>query len=119
MTRRGKKSCSGSGGGFREYLDDARVGARAYDAVDLGDERLQLLAIALRETSRDDQLLVGLLELRLLHDGVGGLGFGRIDERARIHDDGVGLRGIRAELPAGLAELRDHDFGVDEVFRAA
>ena len=38
-----------------------RVRARADDAVDFGDERLQLLAVALREAAGDDELLAAAL----------------------------------------------------------
>ena len=41
-----------------EQLDDSGVGAGSDHAVDLGDQLLQLRAVALREAARDDQLLV-------------------------------------------------------------
>ena len=52
-------------------------------------------------------------------DGVDGLLFRHVDERAGVDDEHVGEFGIRRERHAGLREVAHHDFGVDEVLRAA
>ena len=102
-----------------EQLGDRGVGAGADHAVDLGDQRLQLIAEALRETARDDQLLSRALALGVFEDRLGRLGFGRVDESAGVDDDRVCLVGLRDERPARRAELRDHHLGIDQVLRAA
>ena len=84
-----------------------------------GIERLQLLAVALRQTAGDDQLLAAALRGGVLENRLGGFGFGRIDERARVDDDGVGATRVGLDPPAGGAEFGDHHLGVDQVLRAA
>ena len=49
-----------------------------------GTSALQLLAVALRETAGDDQLLAAPLARRVLEDRLGRFGLRRIDERARV-----------------------------------
>ncbi len=102
-----------------EQLYDARIRARSYDAVDLGNERLQLLAVPLREASRNDELLPFLFALRMLEDNFGRLCFGRVDERTGVDDDGFGFGRVAHELVACGAEFRDHYLGVDKIFCAA
>ena len=97
----------------------AAVGTGPDDAVDLGDQRAQLLAVALREAAGDDQLLAGALGRGVLEDRRRRFRLGRIDERARIDDDRVCLGRVGHEVPPGRAELGDHDLGVDEILRAA
>ena len=65
------------------------VGAGADDAVDLGNQALQLLAVALRETTGDDQMLTAPLARGVFENHLGRFGLRRIDERARIDDDRV------------------------------
>ncbi len=107
--------------GARLFEDpvDSRVGACSDDAVDLRDQRAQLLAVALGKATGDDQTLTGSLGGGLLENRIGRFGLGRIDERARVHDHGVGLARLGDEFPAFTPELRDHDLGVDQVLRAA
>ncbi len=102
-----------------EQLDDRGVRAGADDAVDLGNQRLQLFAEALRETAGDDELLTRALALGMREDRLGRLRLRRIDERTGVDDDRVRLIGLRDQRPAGCAELGDHHFGVDQVLRAA
>src|SRR5271154_1355131 len=54
-----------------EKFNNTGVCAGADDAVDLGDERLQLFAETLRETTRDDELLIRPLARRMLKNHVG------------------------------------------------
>ena len=53
-----------------EHLGDARVGAGADDPVDLRDQTLQLRAVPLRETPRNDQLLTRPFLGRVLEDNL-------------------------------------------------
>ncbi len=102
-----------------EKLDDAGVGAGADDAVDLGNQALQLLAVALRQASGDDELLAAALARGVFENYLGRLGLGRIDERARINDDGIGTGGLGLQSPARLAQLGHHDFSIHKILSAA
>ena len=101
-----------------EQLDDRRVRAGADHAVDLRDQRLQLVAEPLRQAPRDDELLPGALALGVLEDRLGRLGLGRVDERARVDHHRVRAVGLGDERPPRRPELRDHHLAVDEVLRA-
>ncbi len=83
-----------------ENLGDSSVCAGPDDAVDFRNELLQLGTEALREAAGNDQLLPGPFCGGMLEDDFRRLGLGRIDERARVHHDGVRLTGVRNELPA-------------------
>ena len=54
-----------------------------------------------------------------LQDGVDRLLLGRIDERAGIHHDDVGIFGAGGDLRAVVRQQAHHDFGVDQVFGAS
>ena len=56
---------------------------------------------------------------RLVAQGVDRLLLGHVDERAGVDDEHVGQLGFRGEGHAGFGEVTHHDFGVDEVLRAA
>src|SRR5262249_43564111 len=73
--------------------DDLRDLARTEDHVDLRNFLLQLVAIALRQATGDDEApaLTVLLVLRHLENRVDRFLLGRIDERAGIDDEDVGL----------------------------
>ena len=101
-----------------EHLGDAGVRAGSDDAVNLGDQALQLRAVTLRQAARDDQLLTGALARGVLEDDVRGLLLRGIDERARIDHDGLGVAGLRFQPPAGRAELGDHHLGVNQILGA-
>ena len=68
------------------------VRSRADDAVDLGNQTLQLRAVALREAAGDDQLLTAPLTGGVLEDDLRGFCFRRIDERAGVDHDRVRAR---------------------------
>ena len=102
-----------------EHLRNLRVRARTDDRIDLRDERPQLLTVSLREAPGDDEPLIVALRRCVFENHVGRLGLRRIDERARIDDDRVGIGGIGDEFPALEAERPDHHFGIDEVLRAS
>ena len=78
-------------------------------------------AIALHQAAGDDQLLraAGLLVLGHLEDGVDRFLLGGIDEAAGVDDEDVGIGGMRRQLVALRGELAHHDFGIDEILRAA
>jgi hypothetical protein len=52
-------------------------------------------------------------------DGAGTLPLGHVYERAGVHDEHVRFLFMRRHFHAGLAEVADHDFAVDEIFGAA
>jgi len=54
-----------------------------------------------------------------LEDVVDRFLLGRVDERTGVHDHDVGLVLIGHDFHAGLVEVADHDFAIDEIFRAA
>jgi hypothetical protein len=78
-----------------EEIDDPRVRTRADDAVDFGDQALQLRAVALGQTAGDDQLLSGALARRVLEDGLRRLFLRGIDEGAGVDDDGIRAARLR------------------------
>ena len=43
----------------------------------------------------------------------------RIDERARVHHQHVGVVSIRGYLHSALQNAAEHDLGIDQIFRAA
>ena len=58
-----------------------------------------------------------LLVLGHLEDRVDALLFGRVDERARVDHDDVGVIGRVDQRVAGRLDLAEHQLGVDLVFR--
>lgn len=102
-----------------QQLDDTSIGTSPYNAVDFGDKGLKLFAVTLRKATGNNELLSLLLALRVFKNYFGRFGLCRIDERTRVDDDGIRVGGIRNELVARGAELRYHDFGVDEILGAA
>jgi hypothetical protein len=60
-----------------------------------------------------------LASVHRAEDGVDGFLLGHVDERAGVDDEDVGEFRIGRERHAGLREVADHDFGVDQVFGAA
>ena len=60
-----------------------------------------------------------LLVLRHLEDRVDRLLLGRVDERARVHDEHVGVGGVLRELVPRLLRKPEHDLGVHEVLGTA
>ena len=105
--------------GFVEHLGDRGVRAGSDDAVDLGNQRAQLFAVALRQTTGYDQLLAGAFHARVCQDRLGRFRLRRIDEGAGIDHDRIRVSRIGNQIPTGQAELADHDLGVDQVFGAA
>src|SRR2546423_15602169 len=81
--------------GFRAFdnAHDLRDVSGAEHSIDLRNLRLQLVAIALAKTSRDDEPLAGagLFELGQLEDRVDRLLLGRVDERACVYDEHIGF----------------------------
>ena len=100
---------------------DVAVRADAEHAVHLGQLLVDLLAVALRETSRDDELLDAalLLERRKLEDLVDRLLLRALDEAAGVDDRDVGERRVVAQFKARVFEARHQHFAVHLVFCAA
>src|SRR5205085_5691157 len=93
----------------------------AYERGDFWNRLRKVGPVLLDHAAADDQPLDALpLALGNFEDGVDRLLFGGVDEAARVHDDDVGLiEVVRDRDVRFLAELTEHDLGVDEVFRAA
>ena len=96
----------------------------ADEGVHLGHDAGQLGGEALRQTSGDDDFLalsirIAAAAVHRAEDGVDGFLLGHVDERAGVDDEHIGEFRIGSERHAGLREVADHDFRVDEVFRAA
>ena len=104
-----------------DRIDDARHFAGPEKRIDLGDVLRELVAVALRETAGHDETraLAVTLVLGHLQDRVDRFLLGVVDEGAGVHDDDVGIRGVRRELVPGLLREPQHHLAVDEVFRAA
>ena len=107
--------------GAFDRADDFRHVACPENGIDLGNLRAQLVAIALAQAAGDDQALAGarLLVLGELENRVDRLFLRRVDERARVHDQHVGLGRIRRQRVAALLREAHHHLGIDEVLRAA
>ena len=89
--------------------------------VDLGDLLLQLVAVPLGEAAGDDQprAVAVALVLRHLEDRVDRFLLGRVDERARVDDEHLGVAGVGGDLVPRVAREAEHHLAVDEVLRAA
>ena len=88
--------------------------------IDLGDLLRDLVGVALREAAGHHELLrAAVLVLRHLEDGVDALLLGRIDERARVHDDHVGVARLGRDLVPRLLGEPQHHLAIDEVLGAA
>ena len=84
-----------------------------------GISALQLVAIALGQAAGHDQPLAGavLLVPRHLENRVDRFLLGRVDERAGVDDEHVGLRRVLRQLVPRLLREAEHHLGVDEVLR--
>ena len=93
----------------------------ADDGVDFRHLALDLIAIALDQASRHDQLFcpADLLVLGHFEDGVDRFFFGRIDEAAGVDDEHVGLIGMWRELVPAGHKLPHHDFAVNQILGTA
>ena len=82
---------------------------------------LDFRAIALHQASGDDQFLrlAGDLVLRHLQDRVDRFLLGRIDKRAGIYHDHVGVFGAGGDLRAAGLQHAHHHLAIDEVLGAA
>ena len=96
----------------------------ADEGIDFGHEAWEFFGEALGETTSDDDFLafpffVGGAVIDGVLDGADAFLFRHVDERAGIDDEDVGVGGFRGHFHASLAEVADHDFGIDEIFGAA
>src|SRR5262249_23515524 len=102
-------------------LDDLLAAKDADDVIDPGHLFKQGIALALGQAPGHDDGTDPALLLEVEHladDGQGFLASG-FDEAAGIDDDDVGAIGLGGEGVAGLRELAEHAFGIDEVLGAA
>ena len=95
--------------------------AGADHRIDLRNVLLDFVAIAFHQAAGNDQLLrpAADLVLRHLQDRVHRLLLGRVDERAGVHDDDVGVFGARRDLGPTLREQAHHDLAVHQVLGTA
>ena len=104
-----------------EDVHDVLAVADADDGVRLGELGGGLLAVALGETSRQDELLDAslLLELADLEDGLDGLLLRGLDEAAGVDDGNVRITELRHQLIAVAAQLLEHTLGIHQVLLAS
>jgi hypothetical protein len=78
--------------------------------IHLGHILLNIAAMALHQTSGDDQLLraAGLLVFCHFKDGIDRFLLGGVDEATGVYYDHVGVGGVRRQLMAGTGELAHH-----------
>ena len=87
------------------------------ESIHLGQLAGQLIAIALRETAADHQLLTGLPAC--FKDRFDGFPLGGLNETAGVYDDYVGLVGIGSDLKAPRHSVAQHYFCINEILSAA
>lgn len=95
--------------GSREVIDDTGPVKLAVVTVNLGNLRLEIIAVSLGETAHYIQLLnlSALFGLAELQDGVDRFLLGVADEAAGVYDYNVGVfRGLVVSLETGLGEHR-------------
>ena len=103
----------------RPTVAERALAREADDRVDLGQRGRELVAVALGHAAGDDELGPGLAGVAEGEDGVDRLLARRLDERARVDDDEVGVVGAVGGHQAVGQEARDDLVGVDGVLRAA
>src|SRR6266404_2817860 len=92
------------------------------ERIDLRQLLAQLVRKPLRHTAAHDQFLIWSLAksalLMRIENRIDRFLLGRIDERARVHDQHVGFLRARCDFHSALQNTPEHDFGVDQVFGA-
>ena len=114
-------------GGPREDLfDDVRGVSdlvEADEGIHFGHLGGEVFGKALSHAAGDDEFLAGApfqaARLVRFEDGFDALLFRGVDESARIHDEHVGFVGVAGDLHAAGEDAAEHEFGIDEIFRAA
>ena len=71
----------------------------------------------------DDEALIGVATMKSaiamgLENGGDTFSFGGVDKRAGVDDQDIGLSRVGGEVHSSGAQMTQHDFGVDEIFRA-
>ena len=122
---------------FRDLAGGAVFGVETFDnGSDLGhlveaDERIdfvverrgKVFGETLRHAAGDDEFLLlaaffHAAVLMHLKDVADGFFLGGVDEGAGVDDDHIGQLGFGDDAHAGLMEVADHDFAIDEIFCA-
>ena len=72
----------------------------------------------------DDEALIGVATMKSaiamgLENGGDTFSFGGVDKRAGVDDQDIGLSRVGGEVHSSGAQMTQHDFGVDEIFRAS
>ena len=103
---------------FAEFRDLVQADERIY----FGDRLPQLVSESLRHATAYDQLLIRALvqsaPLVGFENGFDRFFLRRIDKRAGIDHENVGFVGLGRNLHPALQDASEHDFRVDQIFRA-
>ena len=97
--------------------------ARAEHRVHIRYISANLIAVAFDQAARNDQLLcaasVADLVIRHFQDRVDAFLLGRIDERAGVDDDDVGVLRGWSQLRTGVVQKAHHHLTIHQIFGAA
>jgi hypothetical protein len=94
--------------------------AGADENIDLRQFLAQFGAVALRKASGDHQppTDAALFDLRCLQDGADGFLLGRLDKRARVHNQHLGVARVERDVEPRAHQGTEHQLAVSEVFGA-
>ena len=95
----------------------------ANEGIDLGELSGEFTGEALGHATGDDEALIGVATMKTtiamgFENGGDTFGFGGVDKRAGVDDQDIGLSRVGGEVYSSGAQMTQHDFGVDEIFRA-
>src|SRR6266568_8317091 len=104
-------------------LEDGLQFASPHDSIHLWNILADLIAVPLHQAARNDQPLslaaICNLVLDHLQNRIYRLLLGRVDKTTGVDDENLRVLGTRGKLPASAMQQAHHDFGIDQVFRAA
>ncbi len=104
-----------------DQFNDTGTFGNTEKQVNLGQLLLEILLIALRQTTGHDQHPAGAAFLVVgdLQNGIDGLFLGIIDKGTGVDDDNIRLTFINNNFKALGRQMAQHHLGIDQVFRAA
>lgn len=117
----GRDSRSAVGDGLINDGTDMGYLIDSHESVDFGEQFWEFVAKALGHASGNNDGLtavIGIADGGRFEDGIDGFLLGGVDEGAGIDDDGVGVGGFVGDFEALLEEGAEHDFGINQIFRA-
>jgi len=101
---------------------DLRDLVNAHERIHFGQQFGQFITEALGQAAGNDEALTAIFrraDFGGFEDGIHALLLRRVNERAGVDDDGVGLRGVVGDFHAVLEQRAEHDFGVHQIFGTA